>query len=68
MIETRSLSELNEDFAELDRKVEWILARQNECFEQLFELQKTVEGMQNLFIKAGEYKGKPRGRLPKDRR
>jgi len=68
MTETRSLYELNQDFAELDRKVEWILQRQNECFEQLFTLQKTVEGMQQLFVKAGEYQGKPRGRLPKDRR
>jgi len=68
MTETRSLYELNQDFAELDRKVEWILQRQNECFEQLFTLQKTVEGMQQLFVKAGEYQGKQRGRLPKDRR
>ena len=63
--ETRSLYQLNKDFEDLDRKVEWILSRQNDLFEQLFVLQKTVEGVQQLFIKAGEYQGKPRGRLPR---
>lgn len=33
--------------------------------EMVFQLTKTVEGMQQLFVKAGEYQGKPRGRLPR---
>ena len=33
--------------------------------EMVFTLNKTVEGMQHLFVKAGEYQGKPRGRLPR---
>lgn len=28
-------------------------------------LSKTLEGVQHLFIRAGEYQGKPRGRLPR---
>lgn len=37
----------------------------NALVEEFFKLSKTVEGMQQLFIKAGEYQGKPRGRLPR---
>ena len=33
--------------------------------EEVYSLKKTIEGIQNLFIRAGEYKGKPRGRLPR---
>lgn len=33
--------------------------------EEVYRLQKTIEGIQNLFIRAGEYQGRPRGRLPR---
>lgn len=31
--------------------------------EQVYRLNKTLEGIQQLFVRAGEYQGKPRGRL-----
>lgn len=31
--------------------------------EQVYRLNKTIEGLQQLLVKAGEYQGKPRGRL-----
>ncbi len=43
---------------EMDQKIEGL-------FQAVQVLSKTVEGMQQLFIKAGEYQGKPRGRLPR---
>ena len=51
-----------------DQKDEAILQLEAELgalIEEFFALKKTVEGMQQLFIKAGEYQGKPRGRLPR---
>lgn len=39
-------------------------ARIRDLEESVRVLNKTVEGIQNLFIRAGEYKGKARGRLP----
>lgn len=37
----------------------------NGLIEQVFQISKTVEGIQQLLGKAAEYQGKPRGRLPR---
>lgn len=48
----------NQRMDELDAKIEAL-------FQAVQVLSKTVEGIQQLFVKAGEYQGKPRGRLPR---
>lgn len=57
--------ELNQDVADLYQKNRDLESKVDELMELVFQQGKTIEGMQNLFIKAGEYKGKPRGRLPR---
>lgn len=60
--------ELNQSISALKGEVTELKAEIDELKEMVFSQGKTVEGMQHLFIKAGEYKGKPRGRLPDRRR
>ena len=50
-----------EDMPRREGSVDERLARLERSVQILY---KTVEGIQQLFIRAGEYQGKPRGRLP----
>ena len=57
--------ELNQSVEDLYQRNRDLEAEVEQLKEMVFAQGKTIEGMQNLFIKAGEYKGKPRGRLPR---
>jgi prefoldin subunit 5 len=60
--------ELNQRIDELEQGYRNLQAEIDELKEMVFTQNKTIEGVQHLFVKAGEYQGRPRGRLPRDRR
>lgn len=57
--------ELNQSISDLYQEIRDLKEEIDALKEMVFQQAKTTEGMQNLFIKAGEYRGKPRGRLPR---
>ena len=63
--DARSPYQLDQDLRELEQEHEKLKREHDDLREQFFALAKTVEGVQHLFIRAGEYQGKSRGRLPR---
>lgn len=61
----RGIYELNKEIEEFVQQVRDLQGEVNELKEMVFTQGKTLEGIQHLFVKAGEYQGKPRGRLPR---
>lgn len=61
----RGIYEINEIIDRLIIENNSLKEEVGELKELVFAQGKTLEGIQHLFVKAGEYRGKPRGRLPR---